>query len=189
MSYDHNSTGKDDDYKRDIRTDAAPPHPHYHTPHHARRPSRFWIFVLSFLPGLGHIYLGLIRRGLFYIAALALLSFLSVAVIPSFGPLGILTGFAMAALYAVSFFEAFGIRRDIIMGKEVKDTIPNIGPFGKSKNLLFVCVAIVAVSLAFNILAALPGPVWVVAGIVAVCYFYAKSEGRKSGKGKDNQDK
>ncbi|MCL2396472.1 MAG: hypothetical protein FWC93_00210 [Defluviitaleaceae bacterium] len=188
MSYNGN-----DDYKKDIRLDgaapSAPPHPHYAYPPPARRPSRFWIFILSVLPGLGHIYLGLIRRGLFYISALALVIFFKVMVIPIFAPVAIFTGFSIAALYAVSFFEAFGIRRDIIMGKEVKDVIPNIGPLGKNKSLLAVLIVIVVVSLAINIVSALPWYAWLVLGIVAVCYFRGIIGKRRGGGNQEDSNK
>ena len=153
---------KDDDYKRDIRLDDAPPDEMI--PH--RRPSRFWLFVLSFLPGLSHIYMGLIRRGLFYISALAFVIFFTSVVVPRFSSLGIITGFSIIAIFAVSFFEAFSIRRDIIMGKEVKDTLPNLGIILRNK----VFLVVIAVLFAISILASLPWYAWLILGIVAVCY-------------------
>jgi len=165
------------DYKRDIRQEQQES-PHSHAPHPVhtsiptptltRRPSRFWLLMLSPLPGLGHMYLGLIRRGLFYMASLALLIFLTTVLAPS--ALVIFTGFAMAALFGVAFFEAFAIRRSMVMGKEVADTIPNIAFIAKNKTILAIALAVLAVIIGINILGALPWYAWVVIGIVAVCY-------------------
>jgi len=171
QKYDEN------DYKRDIRTEhQEPTHGHSHAPHPhpahtttpARRPSRFWLLMLSPLPGLGHMYLGLIRRGLFYMASLALLIFLTTAL--ALSALVIFTSFAMAALFGVAFFEAFAIRRSMVMGKEIADTIPNIAFATKNKTVLVIALAVLAVIIGINILGALPWYAWVVIGIVAVCY-------------------
>jgi len=179
MSHKYN---KDDDYKRDIRldkasVDEAPNHPHVAS---HRRPSRFWLLALSFLPGLSHIYMGLIRRGLFYVATLALVIFFSSVIVPDFARLSVLTGFAIFAIYAVSFFEAFSIRRDIIIGKEIKDAIPNFGIIGGNRVVLIAIGIIFAIALGINILSNLPWYAWLILGIVAVCY--APSVRAKKGK-------
>jgi len=168
-------SNNNDDYKRDIRvdsaphTDARPPYPMPMLP--SNKPSRFWMFMLSFLPGLSHMYLGLIRRGLFYISLLAFTIFISVALLlPISGMFGIVMGFSIMTIYAVAFFEAFSIRRDIVMGKEVKDTIPSMGIFGSAKVLLVVAAIVVAAVFGVNILSSLPWYGWLVLGIVAICY-------------------
>jgi len=198
MSYDNNqSGGRDDDYKRDIRVDTppeshgTPPHMHYPPPyhhHHTRRPNRFLLFVFSFLPGLSHIYLGLVRRGLFYISALALIIFFSAMIVPYISMLGVLTGFSIAGLYAVSFFEAFAIRRDIVMGKEVKDTIPNIAILRKNKYLLIVLIAVVAVTFGIRILSVLNWYVWIILGIVAICFIGTRAGSRRASGSKTDKD-
>jgi len=163
-----------DDYKRDIRVDSTPPsdmRPPYPMPMPpSRRPSRFWIFVLSFMPGLSHMYLGLIRRGLFYMSLLALIIFFTITLLSHSGLFGVFTGLSIAALYAVSFFEAFSIRRDIVMGKEVKDAIPNFGMPGSNKVILIIIAIVVAAVLGVNILSSLPWYAWMILGIVAICY-------------------
>ena len=165
MSHKYN---KDDDYKRDIRLDSAPPDEMAR--HRRPSPSRFWLFALSFLPGLSHIYMGLIRRGLFYMLTLAFVIFFASVVVPSFERLGIFIGFSIVAIFAVSFFEAFSIRRDIIMGKEVKDVLPTISILVRNKAFLIVIAVIFAVAIGLNILAGLPWYAWLILGIVAVCY-------------------
>jgi len=190
MGHNYN---KDDDYKRDIRLENAQTGmdegtPHYHTPVARKKPSRFWLLILSFLPGLGHIYMGLIRRGLFYISALALTIFFTSVVVPIFGILGIITGFAITAIYAVAFFEAFGIRRDIIMGKEVKDTLPNLAWIGGNKAILIVVGIIFAIAIGAHILARLPWYAWVILGIVAVCYApYLRKKKNEKSQNNENQ--
>ena len=161
--YDNN-----DDYKRDIRAEGTLPSSE--VPYHHRRPSRFWLFALSFLPGLSHIYLGLIRRGLFYISALPILIYLTVVFASNFGIFVLFPAFSIAALFAVAFFESFSIRRDIIMGKEVKDTMPSFGMPGGSKAVIIAIGVILVVALGVNILARLPWYAWLVLGIVAICY-------------------
>jgi len=183
MSHKYN---KDDDYKRDIRLESAPlpgeaPH------HHRKRPSRFWLFALSFLPGLSHIYMGLIRRGLFYISALPILIYLTVVFASNLGVLVLFPAFSIAALFAVAFFEAFSIRRDIIMGKEVKDTIPNLGMLGGNKVVIIVVGVILVVALGVNILASLPWYAWLILGIVAIIYApYLRGKNRKNASNDEN---
>jgi hypothetical protein len=176
MSHKYN---KDDDYKRDIRADGMMPT--VDTSARRRRPSRFWLLALSFLPGLSHIYMGLIRRGLFYISALALVIFFTSVIVPILNLLGIFAGFSIVALYAVSFFEAFSIRRDIIMGKEVKDALPNLAWLGGNKAVLILIAVIFAIALGINILARLPWYAWLILGIVAVCYapYLRRKKGKK----------
>jgi len=135
-----------------------------------------------FLPGLSHMYLGLIRRGLFYISVLAFTIFISVALLlPISGIFGIFMGFSIMTIYAVSFFEAFSIRRDIVMGKEVKDTIPNLGIFGSGKVILIIAIVILALVFGVNILSSLPWYAWLILGIVAICYapFLRKKKGEQ----------
>ena len=114
------------------------------------------------------MYMGLIKRGLFYIFALALLVFLISSLSFGSGLLAIPAGFAIAALYAASFFEAFSIRRDIVMGKEVKDTIPKF--FNNGKFAAIAVIALIAI-VGLNTLSSLrwlSWYVWLTLGIVAV---------------------
>ena len=188
-----NKYNKDDDYKRDIRLESAPLSSSTpgEVPHHLRRrPSRFWLFALSFLPGLSHIYLGLTRRGLFYISALPILIYLTVVFASNLGILVLFPAFSIAALFAVAFFEAFSIRRDIIMGKEVKDTLPNLAWLGGNKAILIVVAVIFAVALGIHILARLPWYGWLILGIVAVCYapYLRRKKEKKSSDDENNEN-
>lgn len=174
------SHNRDDDYKRDIRLEHSPP-PHHPTPHPIRRPNRFWLLVLSPLPGLSHMYLGLIRRGLFYITALALLVFFTTAIAPS--AFVILTSFAKLALFATAFFESFAIRRDIVMGKDVRDTIPSFEALKRNKAIFVAILILAAVVFGVNILSSLDWYVWLIFGIVAIVFLVFG----RSRKNDDNQ--
>lgn len=181
MSYEPNKNGVDtSDYTKDNRAGASPPPPHYPYPMPygaaPRKPSRFLLFILSgCVPGLGHMYLGMIRRGLFYMAGIALLVFLTVQLaVNGLGTLIPLTGFGLFALYAVSFFESFIIRRDIVSGKEVSDTIPN---FVTDKRFLIGLGAVLALAVLSSIISAVPWFVWVVAGVVILIFSSKKKKG------------
>jgi len=118
--------------------------------------------------------------------ALAMLIFATVAIAPSM--LVIFTSFAMAGLFAVAFFEAFLIRRDMVMGKEVKDTIPNLAFIGKNKTILAILLIILAVSVGVSILSSLPWYAWLVIGIVAVCYIGTRMPSNMGSSGKNDKN-
>lgn len=75
--------------------------------------SGFWAVVFSFLPGLGHIYLGAYQRGLFIF-----LAFAGLVTINSHGagPLEPLFGVATAFVWFFALFDAYRICRAINAG-------------------------------------------------------------------------
>ena len=75
--------------------------------------SCFWSVVFSFLPGLGHIYLGAYQRGLF-----VFLAFAGLVTINSHGggPLEPLFGVATAFVWFFALFDAYRICRAINAG-------------------------------------------------------------------------
>ena len=173
-----------DDYKRDIRFDKIPEPSKL--PYPGKRPSRLVLFLLMWAPGLGHMYMGLIRRGLFFFSALPLLIYLSVVLRNSFLPVpGVLAGFAIAALYAVSFFESLSLRRDIIEGKEVADRIPNLRGLLQNKLLVGGLAAVVVISILHAVLSALPWPAFLAIGIAI---FFIISNRKKRGKNSDDDN-
>jgi len=168
------------DYKHDIRFDKVPEPTRL--PRSGRSaPSSFVLLMLMFAPGLGHMYLGLIRRGLFYFSALPLLIYLTVTMGRFMPLMTIVTGLSIAALYAVSFFEGLMFRREIAAGKEIPDVIPNIGLLLKNK--LFVCVIVIlaALSLVRHVLSVIPFPVMpvIVIGIIVYLIVSRKDKGGK----------
>ena len=142
------------DYTRDIREPAPPPPPPPPAaPPRPRRPSRLVLFILAFLPGLGHMYLGLMRRGLFYLSAFAFAIFITV----QFGMMGVgaiivLAAFTIVAVVAAAFFEALVARRDIAMGRELADNIP---AFAKTTPFLVAVGLLIIIPFLVNILRAL----------------------------------
>jgi len=105
------------------------------------------------------------------------------------GMVSVFIGLSSLALYAVSFFEAFKIRREMVMGKEVKDAIPNIKGIGGNKTMVIVIIALFAAAIGINILTALPWYAWLVLGIVAICYApFLGKRARTSSKNNDADD-
>ena len=75
------------------------------------------------------------------------------------------------------------------MGKEVKDTIPNLGILGGNKVVLVVLAVIFALALGINILSSLPWYAWIILGIVAICYApYLRGKKRKNSSKDDNEE-
>ena len=177
MSNPNNQKPDRNDYKYDIRFDKLPEPSRL--PYPGKRPSRLVLFLLMGVPGLGHMYMGLIRRGLFFFSALPLLIYFTVSAARVFPFLTVFTGFSIAALYAVSFFESLAIRRDIVEGKEVMDTIPNVRALAKNKLLMAIIIIIVAISVLHTILSAIPHVVLVIAAVAAIAHFIGRRQGGK----------
>lgn len=175
------------DYTRDARNDAtpahtpppaAPPHmPYSHSPApKIKRPSRFVLFLLAFLPGLGHMYMGLIKRGLFYLSAVAFAIFATVQLGMTAPIFTILTAFAILGIYAVSFFESFVIRRNIAAGVAMDDNIPE---FAKSKTFLVALAATLSFLMLLSILEAIR-PILGIVVFVAILVFVFSKKSKKS---------
>lgn len=101
--------------------------------------SGFWAFILSLFPGAGHMYLGLMNRGLQIMA-----SFLTIFVLMNFL---YSSGYLMPLVVLVwfySFFDCYHIKKSIRRGEEVEDTL--IYDMDISKfNLYHVGIGLVAV--------------------------------------------
>lgn len=87
--------------------------------------SRFLTFVLSCVPGVGHLYLGLMVRGFSFMVAffgwITFVAFLSAA---SQQNGFIVLCLVLPILWFYSFFDAFHQRRRIIAGEQVLDISP-----------------------------------------------------------------
>lgn len=171
---DDNSIDKSD-YTRDTRADAPPstaPMPPAST---AKGHSGLLLVLLAFLPGLGHMYLGFIRRGLFYLSAFAFAIFVTVQFgIMSFVPFILLAAFGIVAVVAIAFFESLVIRRDLAAGKELEDVLP---PFAKNRKTLMLVGVFLLVPFVINLLTTLSWYAWLVFAlvfVVAVGYFAKK---------------
>lgn len=78
--------------------------------------SKFWAFVLSFMPGVGHYYLGLMQRGLQFN-----LLFFGVIFVMAVSNLGLL-GFLIPVLWFYALFDALLIVNKLEQGLDVPDT-------------------------------------------------------------------
>jgi len=86
---------------------------------HPRKVSRLWILLLSMLPGLGHMAMGFMKRGLFFMSA-----FFGVIYVMSLGfPF---LSFVLVVLFFASLCDAQGRRRRINNGEYVRDDIDDI---------------------------------------------------------------
>ncbi|MCL2752889.1 MAG: hypothetical protein FWE44_01925 [Defluviitaleaceae bacterium] len=188
MHHDPNGGIDKSDYTRDNRTahsETAPPIPPppptmpYHGGRHmgVKVPSRFILFILAWLPGLGHMYMGLIRRGLFYMSATALSIFLTVQMFSNwrfFGFFGIFAAFSIAAVLAVSFFETLSLRRDIVMGKTIEDQLP---AFLKNKGTISKIALVILVVVGISFVSSLTWYGWLIMafiGVVAITFVMNK---------------
>lgn len=105
----------------------------------------FFLFCLSAIPGLNYMYMGLMKRGLFFMSSFFLLIFLTAFLsAPS-----IL--FIVFILMCYSFFDGFNYRRHILLGEYVKDDVNDIAPFFiKYKGIIIMGVVLVAALSAFK---------------------------------------
>ena len=78
--------------------------------------SKFWAFLLSFVPGVGHYYLGLMQRGLQFN-----LMFFGVIFVLAVSNLGIL-GCLIPVVWFYSLFDALLIVNKLKQGIDVPDT-------------------------------------------------------------------
>ena len=82
----------------------------------------FFLFCLSAVPGLNYMYMGLMKRGLFFMS-----SFFLVFAIILFADFPALL-MVVAIIMFYSFFDGFKIRREILAGKTVNDDVDDILP-------------------------------------------------------------
>lgn len=112
----------------------GPGYDRYHCgyPRHAKGRSKAALFILSFLPGLGYMYLGLIKRGLLVMSAF----FLNIYLLAEFSvPL---LAFLVPVIFFASFFDGFSILRRINAGEAVTDSIDDIKGFvSRNRRLIF----------------------------------------------------
>ncbi|MCL2170743.1 MAG: hypothetical protein FWB71_01210 [Defluviitaleaceae bacterium] len=170
-----------DDYRRDIRFDKVEAPPKIAG---ARRPSRLILFLLMWLPGLGHMYMGLMRRGLFFFSMLPLLIYLTVLAAGTLPLLNVFLGFGIAGLYIISFFEALKLRRDMVAGIETPDALPDLGGIIRNKTIMGIVVLIVGISVLHALITAVP-VIAPLAIILIICAIWGRKK-KKNDSG-DNQ--
>lgn len=83
-----------------------------------RNPNSFWTFIFSLIPGAGHMYLGLMKRGF-----QLMIAFFGLIIIPNvidfLGILNLLT----IVVWFYSVFDAYHIKKRINKGEKVKDEL------------------------------------------------------------------
>jgi len=177
-------------------------HNHYHFTHDANlrnRKSKFLTFAFSALPGLNYMYLGLMKRGLFFMSL-----FFALTIVVREIRIGM---FSLSVFMLICFclFDSFRIRRLLRNGFDVPDSIDDVASFYRSNRnpvLLLVCILIFfavmrrgttffmttvmenyAFSAFFSVaLSILSFVLWLLA-IVLVCYIIAKIVSRRSNSG------
>ncbi len=96
------------------------------------------LFFSCILPGLNYMYLGLMKRGLFFLTG-----FFSIVLLMSITNMGIL-GIFIPILWITNVFDAFEKRRRIINGIYVEDSIDEIiGWFKKYKTLVVITIIMI----------------------------------------------
>jgi len=163
------------DYKRDARIETPPAPPPVAEPPAAKEHSRFLLLILALVPGLGHMYLGLVRRGLFYLSAFAFTIFVTVQfAIMGLAPFVVLAVFGIVAVVFMAFFESLVARRDLALGKKLEDSAP---AFVKTKAAFISIAAFLIIPFVINLLNTLPWYSWIILGfifVVAIAYFGKK---------------
>ena len=123
-------------------------HGHAHHPHYKyyktykekATHNKFFLFILSALPGLGYMYLGLIKRGIFAMMAFFATCYLT-------GNLSWLFCFPMIAIIFASFFDGFKILGQMREGIIVPDTIDDIMDFAKKHKTIIIGAIVVVIAL------------------------------------------
>lgn len=81
--------------------------------------SKFITFLLSFIPGLSHLYLGFSERSLIFFIVFfgAILGVLGLAYITNIGELGAILVFALPVIWLIALVDAFSLRKKYILRK------------------------------------------------------------------------
>jgi len=128
--------------------------------------SGFWIFLLSCLPGLNYMAMGMMKRGLFFMSAFFGIIFL----IDTFH----FFAFLLVILFFASLCDAQSKRRRINSGEYVPDDIDDIMRFAKKYKVpLLAAIAFLVLVRMFHIVF-----------VVVLCllgWYLIKNRGEKSG--------
>lgn len=80
--------------------------------------STFWSTIFSFLPGGGHMYLGLMKRGLQF-----MLLFFGIIALSSFFYSADFLAFFAVVVWFYSFFDCFHMRKKLVYGENVDEDL------------------------------------------------------------------
>lgn len=108
-----------------------------------RRKSGFFAFCCAFIPGCGQMYLGLMKRGLMFMAMEAACIYLT-----CFSPI---FAAGIVILWFYSFFDTFNCKSRLDNGEMVKDDIDDIKRFAlNNKKILLVSIIVIVFSEIFR---------------------------------------
>ncbi len=97
-------------------------------------------FILSFIPGCGHMYIGLMKRGVFILFSFFACCYLAVSVFYRVFTIGFII------IWFFSFFDAYNCRKKLESGKEVIDDVDDIKGFLiKHRRIIVAVFGIIAV--------------------------------------------
>ena len=98
------------------------------------------IMILSFAPGCGHMYMGLMKRGMFL-----LLAFFSCCYLASSVFFRVFT-FGVFIIWLFSIFDAYYCRKKMEKGKTINDDIDDVKHFlVKYRKIIISCFSIVCI--------------------------------------------
>ena len=98
------------------------------------------ILILSFIPGCGHMYMGLMKRGMFVLSSFFACSYLASSLFFRV----FIIGFIIIWFYGL--FDAYNCRKKIDEGKFVEDSVEDIKKFLlKHRNSIIATFATIAV--------------------------------------------
>jgi len=108
------------------------------------------LFLLSFLPGINFMYLGLIKRGLATLTGFFLIIYL--LTLGLVRPLPLFLGLSIPVYILASMFVGFGVRRRICSGEVVHDDVSRmLSSLFKSKVFLVILILLGAATVVFTI--------------------------------------
>ena len=100
----------------------------------------FLILILSFIPGCGHMYMGLMKRGGFILFSFFACSYLAASIFFRVFSVGFIN------IWLFGFFDAYNCKKKIDSGKEVLDNVDDIKRFlMKYRKIIMAVFGIVAV--------------------------------------------
>ncbi|MDR0958705.1 MAG: hypothetical protein LBM16_05790 [Clostridiales bacterium] len=112
-------------------------------PHKRKRFSGFLLFCMSVLPGIGYMYLGLIKRGLFFLSVF----FGGIYAAGQFGMDFLVP--CLAIMYFAVLFDSFKKRAKLENGEFVPDNIDEIKEFFYRHKTIIICASVVVLAMWF----------------------------------------
>ena len=114
-----------------------------------------FLFSCFFPSGTNYMYMGLIKRGLAAMCGFFLLIFLTAV---TGGMLAAVLGMSIGIYYLTCIFDGFNIRRRILSGEVVADSVHDVlGTVLSNKKLVAVIIAVIAVLVVIQLLGFIAG--------------------------------